>query len=142
MKKIKKKYQTDGTIVLMCMTCAGTHTHTHVHDQTSGCIQVLCNQCLQLCKSKHYNAPYTTNLPYYSNLSQFGLLLNQLPAALLQSHAPQAQSSSTQPNPTFPYHILPHPSLHHPNPIQPMGCAQYSTSEKFIICKVIPTAVG
>ena len=57
---------------------------------------------------------------------------------MLQSHARQAQPSSTQPYPTFPYPILPYPTLpqptlHHPNPTKPMGCAQYSTSEKLWI---------
>ena len=34
---------------------------------------------------------------------------------------------------TLPYPMLPYPTPHHPNPIQIMGCAQFSTSEKFLL---------
>ena len=80
-------------------------------------------------------ALYCTYSPY-PLLSLYPQVDPLLISCMLQSHARQAQTSSTQPYPTIPYPILPYPTLsqptlHHPNPTKPMGCAQYSNSEKF-----------
>ena len=43
----------------------------------------------------------------------------------------QPKTSLAQPSSTLIYPTLPYSTLHNPNPTQTMGCAQYSTSEKY-----------
>ena len=87
---------------------------------------ILCNPLLQHCRSEHYTAPHTLYYPPYSPY----LLLSLKSAVFsvschLQSHAPQAQSSSACH--TLPFSVLCYLTQTYPTPPQPHPTLGFDT---------------